>query len=177
MCVAPTGSGKTLAYVLPTLVRLGVPARSLSSSLSEKGTSSKDSKVDAEEGKGIRALIVVPTHDLAVQIEGVVKAVTRKRGWRVIVLSKATEKAVCDSSPGDGKVIAESDDDEDEAAAESDQDQSEEDEEEAEIGHETDKPSGNGKSNETSRLGIDILISTPERLHHLIQESKLSLSS
>ncbi|ODO01500.1 ATP-dependent RNA helicase ROK1 [Cryptococcus amylolentus CBS 6273] len=107
LCVAPTGSGKTLSYVLPTVVKLREPSRNLK---------------DKEEGKGIRSLILVPTHDLAVQIQGVVKAVTRGRHWRTLVLSKATEKAIWES------------------------------------------------------LGIDILIATPERLHHLINSKKVSLA-
>jgi len=154
MCVAPTGSGKTLAYVLPTLVKLQDPARSL-----------------GEAGRGIRALFVVPTHDLAVQIEGVVKAVTRRRGWRVMVLTKATQKAVIDSAPGSAESGA---GDEDEASeAEVEDTDIEEDDEEAENGDERKKVGKKDKSN----LGIDILISTPERLHHLLQENKLSLSS
>jgi ATP-dependent RNA helicase DDX52/ROK1 len=183
ICVAPTGSGKTLAYVLPTLVRLGDPTRSLSASSTvgeksagvespstgtgEKNRKRKASKKEQEvqvereaesrerEGQGIRALIVVPTHDLAVQIEGVAKAVTRKRGWRVMVLSKATEKAVCESSPGTGEAVVE----------DSDVDDEEEEKEE--------KNGGGSKGS----LGIDILISTPERLHHLLESGKLSLSS
>lgn len=139
MCVAPTGSGKTLAYVLPTLVRLVDPAREM------RGKAG---------GKGVRGLIVVPTHDLAVQIEGVVKAVTRGRAWRVMVLTKATQKAVCESSPGSnfGK-------DGEESASEAEDAQA-------------------GDNEETkSVLGIDILIATPERLHHLLSEDQLSLAS
>lgn len=141
MCVAPTGSGKTLAYVLPTLVRLQDPARTL-----------RESEGVEERAKGIRGLFVVPTHDLAIQIEGVVKAVTRGRGWRVMVLTKATQKAVCDSAPGSasgGKTI----------------------DEEEEEGTEDEEEKG-----DKANLGIDILIATPERLHHLLQENQLSLS-
>jgi len=194
ICVAPTGSGKTLAYVLPTLVRLGDPARSLSSGSSsasekpaektEKGKTGKGSSSRNEvnsdgtgkeggECQGIRALIVVPTHDLAVQIEGVVKAVTRKRGWRCLVLSKATEKAICESSPGSGGALAE--DDEVESGDEEDDDgeeEEEEDEDEEEV-----KAEKSGKKVTGGRLGIDILISTPERLHHLLEEGKISLAS
>jgi len=188
ICVAPTGSGKTLAYVLPTLVRLGDPARSLSSASEKidsekagkgktgKGSSSRSENQDRMEkegegqGQGIRALIVVPTHDLAVQIEGVVKAVTRKRGWRCLVLSKATEKAICESSPGTGEASAESEHEaESEAEAVSDEEDKEEDEE---VKGDTD-----GKKDVGGRLGIDILISTPERLHHLLEEGKISLAS
>ncbi|KAI9633104.1 P-loop containing nucleoside triphosphate hydrolase protein [Dioszegia hungarica] len=106
MCVAPTGSGKTLAYVLPVLVSLGEPARI-------RG-----------KGEGVRAVILVPTHDLGQQILGVVKAVTAGRAWRVMALSKATEKAVW----------------------------------------------------RAGSLGLDILIATPERLHHLVQNQQLSLA-
>jgi ATP-dependent RNA helicase DDX52/ROK1 len=218
ICVAPTGSGKTLAYVLPTLVRLGDPARSLSSASSSasekigskktgkgrtekgkngKGSSSRTEKADDTEkeggdGSGIRALIVVPTHDLAVQIEGVVKAVTRKRGWRCLVLSKATEKAICESSPGASDVV----DEDDEALAESgekdedgegDQEKDEDEEEEEEREEEKEvkgkakkevkgKGKNSGKKDNGGRLGIDILISTPERLHHLLEEGKISLA-
>lgn len=139
MCVAPTGSGKTLAYVLPTLIRLRDPARTL------KGT--KDA------GRGIRGLMVVPTHDLAVQIEGVIKAVTRGRAWRVMVLTKATQKAVCQSSPGERFALS-GDGSDDELEKELD-----------------------GKDDVgVSPLGVDILIATPERLHHLIEEGQLSLA-
>lgn len=132
LCVAPTGSGKTLAYVLPTLVALGDPVKR------EKGSKG-----------GVRAVIMVPTHDLGVQIMGVAKAVTAGRGWRIMMLSKATERAVCLSSPGkkwegqsgvEGKEVKES----------------------------AEKGSG--------ILGLDILIATPERLHHLVESEQLSLS-
>jgi ATP-dependent RNA helicase DDX52/ROK1 len=159
MCVAPTGSGKTLAYVLPTLVRLQDPARSLRESEDEE---------ERERAKGIRALVVVPTHDLAVQIEGVVKAVTRRRGWRVMVLTKATQKAVCESAPGTG-VSAEGSESEGEGEDEEAEQEKEEDGESED--EETDDKKGE------SVLGIDILIATPERLHHLLQEGKVSLSS
>ncbi|BEJ13337.1 hypothetical protein CspHIS471_0305110 [Cutaneotrichosporon sp. HIS471] len=132
MCIAPTGSGKTLSYLLPTLVQLRQPARKM-----------------ADEGKGIRALVVVPTHDLAVQIHGVIKAITAGQKWRCMVLSKATQKAVCESAPGHN-----SGSDEEDEAEES------EAEGEAEGG-----------------LGIDVLVATPERLHHLLDAGRVSLAS
>ena len=200
ICVAPTGSGKTLAYVLPTLVRLGDPARTLSSASSSagektvqktgkgktgKGSSSRtekadDTEKDGGEGQGIRALIIVPTHDLAVQIEGVVKAVTRKRGWRCLVLSKATEKAICESSPGSGEASeATAEDGEGDEAESGDEDEDDEDEDEADDGDVGKQAKGkkSGKKDIGGRLGIDILISTPERLHHLLEEGKISLAS
>ncbi|ODN74523.1 ATP-dependent RNA helicase ROK1 [Cryptococcus amylolentus CBS 6039] len=147
LCVAPTGSGKTLSYVLPTVVKLREPSRNLK---------------DKEEGKGIRSLILVPTHDLAVQIQGVVKAVTRGRHWRTLVLSKATEKAIWESAPG-------------EAAGEDKEmegdDSEDDDESTGSVDEFAPKKSGNPEG-----LGIDILIATPERLHHLINSKKVSLA-
>lgn len=151
MCVAPTGSGKTLSYVLPTLVRLGDPARALRERQGEG-----EGQGVGGEGIGIRSLILVPTHDLAIQIEGVVKAVTRGRGWRVMVLTKATQKAVCDSAPGAGSGDSQG------------QDQNQEE-----------SGASEGEDEETmdkTPLGIDVLIATPERLHHLLEEGKLSLA-
>ncbi|KAK8861202.1 ATP-dependent RNA helicase ROK1 [Kwoniella newhampshirensis] len=166
LCVAPTGSGKTLSYVLPTLVQLEDPARSL------KGEVDEDDEDDTR--RGVRSLIVVPTHDLAVQIAGVVKVVTRGRNWRTLVLTKATEKAICESAPGGGSVP--------EAQAAKDDD-SEEDENEEEKEEEDDESTGSvdefaqdSVANKNA-LGIDILIATPERLHHLVESRKLSLSS
>lgn len=187
MCIAPTGSGKTLAYVLPVVVLLGEPARSL-------GVAGKG---EGGEGRGVRSLILVPTHDLAVQIAGVVKAVTRGRGWRTLVLSKATEKAVCESSPGSvggvaGNVGAAKDEEEDEVEDDEEQEPGEEgDESEDGDLNEDDDESGADEStgsinefapkpprgNNRQRLGIDILISTPERLHQLIESGRLSLAS
>ncbi|OCF40182.1 ATP-dependent RNA helicase ROK1 [Kwoniella heveanensis CBS 569] len=160
ICVAPTGSGKTLSYVLPTLVRLGDPARSL--------------KDDEERGRGIRAVIVVPTHDLAIQIHGVIRAVTRGRAWRSLVLTKATEKAVCESSPGSVVVQSEEkgkDADEDEEG-DAEDDEDEEDNESTGSVNEFAQPTpGNPNA-----LGVDILVATPERLHHLLESKRLSLA-
>ncbi|GMK56453.1 hypothetical protein CspeluHIS016_0302930 [Cutaneotrichosporon spelunceum] len=133
MCIAPTGSGKTLSYLLPTLVQLRQPARKM-----------------GDEGKGIRALVVVPTHDLAVQIHGVLKAITAGQKWRCMVLSKATQKAVCESAPGHNS----------DSGTEDEGEEGEEDEHEAEGG-----------------LGIDVLVATPERLHHLLDAGRISLAS
>ncbi|GFZ42957.1 ATP-dependent RNA helicase ROK1 [Saitozyma sp. JCM 24511] len=145
MCVAPTGSGKTLSYVLPTIVRLKDPARTL------RGN---------ETGQGVRAVFLVPTHDLAVQIQGVVRAVTSGRAWRCLVLSKATEKAVCESSPGHNHIAG---------SRETAQDG---DEEDGSIESEDEHDGG-----DSSPLGVDILIATPERLHHLVESGRLSLAS
>lgn len=166
MCIAPTGSGKTLAYVLPTIVKLGDPARNL-----------RGKEQGEEQGQGVRAVILVPTHDLAVQILAVVKAVTRGRAWRCLVLTKATEKAVCESSPGENLGGAEDEDEQLESASvdedgelEEDHQHDEEEDEGAKTGNVADS-----EDHETN-LGVDLLIATPERLHHLIDSGRLSLA-
>ncbi|KAJ3218199.1 RNA-dependent ATPase rok1 [Dinochytrium kinnereticum] len=70
MSIAPTGSGKTLAFVLPILHDLGAP--------------SKD---------GIRALIVSPTRELALQIERQIKLLVKGKPFRVCVLAKSMVSA------------------------------------------------------------------------------------
>ena len=164
LCIAPTGSGKTLSYLLPTLVSLRDPARSFA----------KEDK----EGKGVRALVLVPTHDLAVQIHGVLRAITKGRHWRCLVLSKATEVAVCESAPGPhvGAPRRKPVDEEPDEGS-----RAEEDEEDGEL---DDDDESTGSVNEFAApgpppeggLGIDILIATPERLHHLINEGRFSLA-
>lgn len=158
LCVAPTGSGKTLSYVLPTIVKLREPARKL------KGT---------DEGKGVRALVVVPTHDLAVQIQGVIKAVTRGRHWRSMVLTKATEKAVWESAPGEAVKSDEDGDSEMKDGEDSGDEEEDEDDNEStgSVDEFAPKVSGNPEG-----LGIDVLVATPERLHHLIDSRRISLA-
>ncbi|KAL7421470.1 RNA-dependent ATPase rok1 [Cryptotrichosporon argae] len=161
MCVAPTGSGKTLSYVLPTLVSLQAPARKL------RGQ---------QGGRGVRALVVVPTHDLAVQIREVVQAVGQGRGWRVLVLSKATEKAVCQAAPGDGKrKVRDGDADSDVASEEEDDDAASSEGRNSAEGDSEAEHDGEA-STSSDALGIDVLIATPERLHHLLDNGRLSLA-
>ena len=170
MCVAPTGSGKTLAYVLPTIVKLQDPARMLRQTTG---------------GKGVRVIVVVPTHDLAIQIQAVVRAVTRGRAWRFLMLTKATERAICQGSPGHQGADAIGGQDADEHEQGSDDNDGEldedNDEEDPDLRDRDGSPS-QGHSNEDVRtnhktpLGIDVLIATPERLHHLVDSGQLSLA-
>ncbi len=133
VCVAPTGSGKTLAYLLPMLMQLGRPARSLRAD-------------GVEEGQGIRSIVVLPTHELATQIyQEALKLAMPSRGraegkgkgkgkgkedhWRIIMLEKSTEAAVISSA----------------------------------------------SSSDEGALGIDVLVTTPERLHALVEAEKVAL--
>jgi ATP-dependent RNA helicase DDX52/ROK1 len=90
MVIAPTGSGKTLSYLLPLVVRLGKPCRS-SFKLFKNG----DAPTPGEQG--IRSIILLPTHELALQIHNEVLKLCEGHAWRTLLLEKSTEKAVMDS--------------------------------------------------------------------------------
>jgi ATP-dependent RNA helicase DDX52/ROK1 len=160
LVVAPTGSGKTLSYLLPLILKLGLPARTLLASTQVPQGNSHDDD-DVEDGTGIRAIVLLPTHELATQIHNeVLKLVVPARSasashshshaededdaarksktdqaWRVMLLEKATEAAVIASSSS--------------ATATSEQ--------------------------RDKRLGIDVLVATPERLHSLVDKGKVDL--
>ena len=125
---------------------------------------------------------MVPTHDLAVQIHTVVKAVTRGRAWRCLILTKATQKAVCESSRGSTGSEAEDDGEEENGGNGADGFLDEDDvldENDVEVVDERDgdrKSQPEASSLDKPSLGIDILIATPERLHHLIKTERLSLA-
>ena len=77
ICVsAPTGSGKTLCYLLPILSRLR-------------------SRVVPR----LRAVIVLPTKDLANQVHSVFVEYTRKTDLKVIILNRDTHTLLADSAP------------------------------------------------------------------------------
>src|SRR5687768_15307707 len=59
--LAETGSGKTAAYLLPIFDRL-------------------------QEGSGLRALVVAPTRELALQIDDVASAIAADLGLRVVTV-------------------------------------------------------------------------------------------
>lgn len=91
MVIAPTGSGKTLSYLLPLIVRLGKPCRS-TFKLFKNG----DAPTPGEQG--IRSVILLPTHELALQIHNEVLKLSEGHAWRTLLLEKSTEKAVMDSA-------------------------------------------------------------------------------
>jgi ATP-dependent RNA helicase DDX52/ROK1 len=90
LVIAPTGSGKTLSYLLPLALKLNEPARK------RYNAHRKGKAVDAGE-QGIRSMIVVPTHELALQIYGEVQKLFGEGSWRNLLLDKSTEAAVVTS--------------------------------------------------------------------------------
>lgn len=105
MVVAPTGSGKTLAYMLPLFVKLEQPSRAFRRKTAEDGSlaSGKKKKQAKQDSavRGIRSLIVLPTHELALQTQEEILKLGQGSHWRTILLEKATEKAVCEAvQPG-----------------------------------------------------------------------------
>lgn len=119
LVIAPTGSGKTLSYLLPLVVKLDQPCRTSFKAHQE------DSNVEVGE-QGIRSIILVPTHELALQIYGEVQTMLFGGSWRALLLEKATEAAVVTAS-------------------------------------------------QPNQLGIDVLVATPERLHHLVDQGKIGM--
>ncbi|KAL5712117.1 RNA helicase [Ranunculus cassubicifolius] len=87
---AETGSGKTLAFGLPILQRLLEEREKDAKSLSEKGKADED---DVQENP-LRALIVTPTRELALQVADHLKKAPRFTNIRVvpIVGGMSTEK-------------------------------------------------------------------------------------
>ncbi|KAN0121465.1 P-loop containing nucleoside triphosphate hydrolase protein [Russula decolorans] len=83
--ISPTGTGKTLSYLLPVFTLLRSP---MSSST-------------ANAGKGIRAVILAPTRELAHQIYNECLKLAQGRKWRVVLFSKATAATLADKSVQD----------------------------------------------------------------------------
>lgn len=104
LALAPTGSGKTLGYLLPLLTLLKAPAPVPKSSTQAKEGSTSSEESDESEGEAStskpkssvspRALILSPTHELALQIASETLKLTQGRKWRVVVLTKANEISV-----------------------------------------------------------------------------------
>ena len=82
--ISPTGTGKTLSYLLPIMAALGSPATS-----------------NEAAGKGVRAVIVAPTRELAHQIHNECLKLAEGRKWRIILFSKATASTLSDKAVRD----------------------------------------------------------------------------
>ncbi|KAG8857631.1 RNA-dependent ATPase rok1 [Tulasnella sp. 330] len=78
--VSPTGTGKTLAYLLPMMARLGSPM------------TSKDGDNSHDRGRGVRALIVAPTRELASQIYNECLKLAQGRKWRILLFNKGSNE-------------------------------------------------------------------------------------
>ncbi|KAH0838601.1 P-loop containing nucleoside triphosphate hydrolase protein [Lanmaoa asiatica] len=83
--ISPTGTGKTLSYLLPIMSSLGVPVSSLKST----------------EESGVRAIVLVPTRELAHQIYNECLKLAVGRKWRVVLFSKATASTLRDKNVRD----------------------------------------------------------------------------
>ncbi|THH17213.1 hypothetical protein EW146_g3554 [Bondarzewia mesenterica] len=83
--ISPTGTGKTLSYLLPVMANLGAPISSLKT----------------EGGKGVRAVILAPTRELAHQIYNECLKLAQGRKWRIVLFSKATAATIADKSVRD----------------------------------------------------------------------------
>ena len=86
--ISPTGTGKTLAYLFPTFAKLGNPA-------------SSQQAQSSDAGKGVRALVIAPTRELAHQIHNECLKLAQGRKWRIILFSKATASTLSDKSVRD----------------------------------------------------------------------------
>ncbi|CAE6392846.1 unnamed protein product [Rhizoctonia solani] len=76
IAISPTGTGKTMSYLLPIFSLLQSPASSKSP--------------PENVGKGVRAVIVSPTRELAAQIYNECLKLAEGRKWRIILYGKAT---------------------------------------------------------------------------------------
>lgn len=72
LTTAPTGSGKTAAFAIPMLANLGTPAQS----------------------PGVRAVVLSPTRELAVQIHAEFMRLSKGRKFHIVLLSKATAATI-----------------------------------------------------------------------------------
>ncbi|KDN51551.1 hypothetical protein RSAG8_00096, partial [Rhizoctonia solani AG-8 WAC10335] len=76
IAISPTGTGKTMSYLLPIF------------SLLQSPLSSKSPPENA--GKGVRAVIISPTRELAAQIYNECLKLAEGRKWRIVLYGKAT---------------------------------------------------------------------------------------
>ncbi|KAF8167835.1 P-loop containing nucleoside triphosphate hydrolase protein [Crassisporium funariophilum] len=85
VAISPTGTGKTLSFLLPIFSRLEAPISSAST----------------DSGNGVRAVVVVPTRELAHQIHNECLKLAQGRKWKLVLFSKATANALSDKNARD----------------------------------------------------------------------------
>lgn len=83
--ISPTGTGKTLAYLMPIMSALGSPISSMKN----------------DGGRGVRAVILAPTRELAHQIHNECLKLAAGRKWRAVLFSKATASTLSDKNVRD----------------------------------------------------------------------------
>ncbi|GJE87883.1 DEAD/DEAH box helicase [Phanerochaete sordida] len=83
--ISPTGTGKTLSYLLPLFASLAAP----------------NSGSNPEHGRGVRALVLAPTRELAHQIHNECLKLAQGRKWRIVLFSKATAATLADKNVRD----------------------------------------------------------------------------
>ncbi|KAG2109598.1 P-loop containing nucleoside triphosphate hydrolase protein [Suillus discolor] len=83
--ISPTGTGKTLAYLTPIISALGSPISSTKN----------------DGGRGVRAVILAPTRELAHQIHNECLKLAAGRKWRTVLFSKATASTLSDKNVRD----------------------------------------------------------------------------
>lgn len=83
--ISPTGTGKTLSYLLPIFAKLGSPV-------------SSQQAEESGAGKGVRAVVIAPTRELAHQIHNECLKLAEGRKWRTVLFSKATASTLADKS-------------------------------------------------------------------------------
>ncbi|KAG8748637.1 RNA-dependent ATPase rok1 [Ceratobasidium sp. 414] len=95
IAVSPTGTGKTMSYLLPIFNLLQAPLSSKS--------------CPAGVGKGVRAVIVSPTRELAGQIYNECLKLAEGRKWRIVLYGKATGANLAQPEVRDRIVLDEAD--------------------------------------------------------------------
>lgn len=80
VAISPTGTGKTLSYLIPIFAALESPT----------------SDVKYDVGKGVRAIVIAPTRELAHQIYNECLKLAQGRKWRIVLFNKATANALVD---------------------------------------------------------------------------------